>query len=150
MIIHGTPLSIPFSVATDSEPRFWYWYGASGRRFIHSVYRPETCPPLPGAVFLAVRSLGNIRTVLRAGRFAGQWDVNIPAESPAYWESLGANEIHVHLLSRDETEAREIAADLKAALGEGCIISAEESVRRQNQKPEHRSRSISASDALAA
>src|SRR6478609_5390047 len=70
MIIHGIPLSIPYSGGTETEPRFWYWHGASGRRYIHSVYRPETCPPLPGAVFLAVRSLGNLRTVLGAGRFA--------------------------------------------------------------------------------
>jgi len=150
MLIHGTPLNIPFSGGTGTEPRFWYWHGASGRRYIHSVYRPETCPPLPGAVFLAVRSLGNLRTVLGAGRFAGLWDVNIPAESAAHWESLGANEIHVHLLSRDETEAREIAADIKAALGEGCFISAEEPVLEHQQKPEHRSRPTRTFGALAA
>ena len=144
MLIHGIPLEIPYSGGTESEPRFWYWHGASGRRYIHSVYRPETCPPLPGAVFLAVRSLGNLRTVLGAGRFAGLWDVNIPADDAGHWESLGANEIHVHLLSRDETEAREIAADLQAALEEDVTISAEEPVRRgQNQEPERRGHSMS-------
>ena len=129
MLIHGTPLEIPCSGGTETEPRFWYWHGASGRRYIHSVYRPETCPPLPGAVFLAVKSLGNLRTVLGAGRFAGLWDVNIPAENAAHWASLGANEIHVHLLSRDETEARRIAADLKAALKDGIAVPAGEPVR---------------------
>ena len=144
MLIHGTPLSIPFSGGTETEPRFWYWHGASGRRYIHSVYRPETCPPLPGAVFLAVKSLGNLRTVLGAGRFAGLWDVNIPAGNAAHWESLGANEIHVHLLSRDETEARAIAADLRAALKDAVTISAEEPVRREHsQEPERRSHSTS-------
>jgi hypothetical protein len=142
MLIHGTPLSIPFSGGTETEPRFWYWHGASGRRYIHSVYRPETCPPLPGAVFLAVKSLGNLRTVLGAGRFAGLWDVNIPAGDTAHWESLGANEIHVHLLSRDETEARVIAADLQAALKVGAAAPAGEPVRlEQNKEPERRTRS---------
>jgi hypothetical protein len=144
MLIHGTPLEIPYSGGTETEPRFWYWHGASGRRYIHSVYRPQTCPPLPGAVFLAVRSLGNLRTVLGAGRFAGLWDVNVPAEDAAHWESLGANEIHVHLLGRDETEARAIAADLKAALRIGVTISAEEPVRRdQDKEPERRHLSAS-------
>jgi hypothetical protein len=129
MLIHGTPLEIPCSGGTETEPRFWYWHGASGRRYIHSVYRPETCPPLPGAVFLAVKSLGNLRTVLGAGRFAGLWDVNIPAGDAAHWASLGANEIHVHLLSRDETEARLIAADLKAALKDGIAVPAGKPVR---------------------
>ncbi len=151
MLIHGTPLSIPFSGGAKTEARFWYWHGASGRRYIHSVYRPETCPPLPGAVFLAVRSLGNIRTVLGAGRFASLWDVNIPAENATHWESLGANEIHVHLLSRDETEAREIAADLKSALKDGRTVSAEDTIRReQNQEPGRRSHSTKVSGALAA
>lgn len=138
MLIHGTPLDIPFSGGTETEPRFWYWHGASGRRYIHSVYRPETCPPLPGAVFLAVRSLGNLRTVLGAGRFAGLWDVNIPAGDAAHWESLGANEIHVHLLSRDETEARQIADDLKAALKVGVTVPSIET-----KAPERRTHSTS-------
>jgi hypothetical protein len=144
MLIHGTPLEIPFSGGTETEPRFWYWHGASGRRYIHSVYRPETCPPLPGAVFVAVRSLGNLRTVLGAGRFAGLWDVNIPVVDASHWQSLGANEIHVHLLSRDETEARRIAADLKAALKIGVTVPAEAPTRpEQNKEPERRTHSAS-------
>ena len=150
MLIHGTPLSIPHSGGTETEPRFWYWHGASGRRYIHSVYRLQTCPPLPGAVFLAVRSLGNLRTVLGAGRFAGLWNVNIPAGNAAHWQNLGADEIHVHLLSRDEAEAREIAADLEAALGEGRAISAEELVIERHRKPELGSRPVRAFGALAA
>jgi hypothetical protein len=150
MLIHGTPLSIPLFGGTDTEPRFWYWHGASGRRYIHSVYRPETCPPLPGAVFLAVRSVGNLRTVLGTGRFAGFWDINIPAENAAHWGSLGANEIHVHLLGRDEAEACEIAADLEAALKESVTASSEPVRRKQNQGPERESCPTRAPDALAA
>lgn len=129
MLIHGTPLQIPFSGGTETEPGFWYWHGASGRRYIHSVYSPETCPPLPGAVFLAVRRLGTLRTVLGAGRFAGLWDINIAVESTTPWRDLGANEIHVHLLSRDDLEAQTIAADLAAALKDGATVPAGEPVR---------------------
>ena len=129
MLIHGTPLQIPFSGGTETEPGFWYWHGASGRRYIHSVYSPDSCPPLPGAVFLAVRRLGSLRTVLGAGRFAGLWDVNIATDSASHWRDLGANEIHVHLLSRDDGEARDIAADLSAALKGGTPVPAGEPIR---------------------
>src|SRR4051812_37922170 len=122
MLIHGTPSQISFPGGADAESRFWYWHGASGRRYIHSIYAPDACPPLPGAVFLAVRRLGTLRTVLGAGRFAGLWDVNIAALSTTPWRDLGANEIHVHLLSRDDREAQIIAADLSAALEDGAPV----------------------------
>jgi hypothetical protein len=129
MLIHGTPLQIPYSGGTETEPGFWYWHGASGRRYIHSVYSPEKCPPLPGAVFLAVRRLGTIRTVLGAGRFAGLWDINLAEGDTGHWRDLGANEIHVHLLSRDDEEARVIANDLHAALREGTPVQVGEPIR---------------------
>ena len=122
-------MQIPFSGGTETEPAFWYWHGASGRRYIHSVYSPEKCPPLPGAVFLAVRRLGTIRTVLKAGRFAGLWDVNIAVEGASHWRDLGVNEIHVHLLSRDDKEALAVARDLHAALKDGAPVPAGEPVR---------------------
>lgn len=129
MLIHGTPLQIPFSGGTETEPAFWYWHGASGRRYIHSVYSPDKCPPLPGAVFLAVRRFGTLRTVLGAGRFAGLWDVNIATGDMAHWRDLGANEIHVHLLGRDDQEAQTIAADLRAALKDGTAKPVNEPVK---------------------
>lgn len=129
MLIHGTPLQIPFSGGTETEPAFWYWHGASGRRYIHSVYSPDKCPPLPGAVFLAVRRFGTLRTVLGAGRFAGLWDVNIATGDMAHWRDLGANEIHVHLLGRDDQEAQTIAADLRAALKDGTAKPINEPVK---------------------
>lgn len=151
MLIHGTPLHIPFSGGSESEPGFWYWHGASGRRYIHSVYSPDTCPPLPGAVFLAVRRLGTIRTVLGAGRFVGLWGVNI-AQSTTRWRDLGANEIHVHLLSRDDQEAQAVAADLGAALKAGITVPAGEPARpaAQDREPERQRDLFRAPGALAA
>ena len=63
-----------------------------------------------------MRRLGTLRTVLGAGRFAGLWDINLATGDAAHWRDLGANEIHVHLLSRNDEEAQTVAADLKAAL----------------------------------
>jgi hypothetical protein len=109
-LIHGTPLSSPSLLGPAGETRFWYWYGASGRRYIHSVYDADACPPLPGAIYIAVKCIGEMRTALRVGRF------------PTFCLSVGvkecgADEIHVHLLARNEEEAAAIFADLQGTLG---------------------------------
>src|SRR5438128_210826 len=110
MLIHGHPLTaIPPDKST--EPRFWYWFGASGRRYIHSVYPTDCCPPLPGAVFIAVKRTGTLRTALAVGRFSVFWDM-----SAAQALCCDADELHVHLLARDDEEAELIAADLACAL----------------------------------
>jgi hypothetical protein len=116
MIIHGMSLNHTILWDSNEASRFWYWFGASGRRYIHSVYPADACPPLPGAVFLAVKRIGNLRTVLDVDRFAATFDVkpgegcNIKIGNPA------VNEIHVHLLAKCEADAEAIANDLRAAL----------------------------------
>lgn len=112
MIIRGVPLT---AISSDrpAEPRFWYWFGASGRRYIHSVYHADRCPPLPGAVFIAVKRTGALRTALSVGRFSVFWDLHGLPDI-----GRGADEFHVHLLARGEEDARDIAADLARALAE--------------------------------
>jgi hypothetical protein len=106
MLIQGTA----FKVKSGSDPRFWYWHGASGRKYIHSVYRPDCCPPLPGAVFVAVRMIAGMRVVVSVGRFPPV------LEGGARSRFEGANEVHVHLLARDDGDAESILRDLEAAL----------------------------------
>ncbi len=112
MIIRGVPLT---AISDDglAETRFWYWFGASGRRYIHSVYHPDSCPPLPGAVFIAVKRTGALRTALSVGRFSVFWDLHGFPDI-----ARDAEELHVHLLARDDEDAREIAADLARALAQ--------------------------------
>lgn len=98
--------------------RFWYWRGRSGQRYIHSIYAAQSCPPLPGAVYVAVRRSGNAREALAVGRFASFLE--------AFSATAGrpdADEIHVHLLARDEAGARAVLADLEGALAEIPAIS---------------------------
>ena len=110
MIIHGRPLNAIFN-DKSAEPRFWYWFGSSGQRYIHSVYPAGRCPPLPGAVFIAVKRTGTLRTALAVGGFSVFWDMSGAREL-----ECDADEIHVHLLARDDRHAETIAADLAQAL----------------------------------
>jgi hypothetical protein len=114
MLIHGSPLAVKLPQAFGDDERFWYWRGVSGKRYIHSVYPLDNCPPLPGAVYLAVRREGDRRSVIAAGRFSPCWDDASPME--AYPD---ADEIHVHLLAQDNNAAEDILQDLRAVLDGG-------------------------------
>jgi hypothetical protein len=116
MMIQGFPISAKLPEDLGFGERFWYWRGASGRTYIHSIYPAAACPPLPGAVYVAVRRTAGERRAIAAGRFPGTYDVRrpIPAVSPAH--GLAADELHVHLLARGDAAAEEVLADLRAAL----------------------------------
>ena len=120
MQIQSSPFKLSAAVADlpGLSERFWYWQGASGRKYIHSVYETENCPPLPGAVFVGVKRQGPMRIAFHVGRF------------PAFWELQQASnlqefdELHVHLLARGPGEADQVLADLRMALGEGSALQA--------------------------
>jgi hypothetical protein len=111
MNIHGTPLASALR-DTDAADRFWYWRGRSGRRYIHSVYALATCPPLPGAVYLAVRRGATGPVAIGLGRFPAILDGASAERQRARLAALGANEVHVHLLAKGDQEAESIRADL--------------------------------------
>ena len=107
----------------NSEPgfagRFWYWRGHSGREYIHSVYPFAACPPLPGAVYVAVRRAGDRRIAVATGRFSDFWDVNSDRAGGRRLDDLGADELHVHLLARDPVSAGAVAHDIGMAIDTG-------------------------------
>ena len=105
--------SRPSRINDDAEfnDRFWYWQGASGASYIHSVYPADACPPLPGALFISVRRTAEGRRIAIAiGRFDELSGLAGSAASPA-----GADELHVHMLARDGREGERILEDLRAA-----------------------------------
>lgn len=110
MQIHGSPISINFPQGSSDNERFWYWRGVSGKKYIHSIYRADTCPPLPGAIYVAVRRIGHLRTAIAVGRFSPFWDGAF-----SKFTDLDADEIHVHLLARDNSAANVVLGDLQAA-----------------------------------
>lgn len=115
MLIHGTPIAADLPSDPDFKDRFWYWTGASGRKYIHSVYGLEDCPPLPGAIFVAVRREGPLRVVMGIGRFTQFWDGTLGGRDLASLRRQGVDEIHVHLLAKSPEVADAILEDLLQA-----------------------------------
>ena len=53
-MMQGYSLSATLTEDPGLGERFWYWRGASGQPYIHSIYAPDLCPPVAGAVFVVV------------------------------------------------------------------------------------------------
>ena len=120
MMISGTSLMIDIPSDPSFKDRFWYWRGASGRKYIHSVYGLDECPPLPGAIYVAVRRQGDLRTVMGLGRFLPLWEGVLSGRSLDRLRASGVNEIHVHLMAKSPEECEDILNDLGASLREAA------------------------------
>jgi hypothetical protein len=117
MNIHGTPLALETVGLADMTERFWYWQGQSGRKYIHSVYELDNCPPLPNAVYVAVKRSGSLRIAVAVGRFQPFWDQTLAEDDLTKLERLGVDEVHVHLLAKSHDLAETVRSDLAAAMG---------------------------------
>jgi hypothetical protein len=113
MLIHGFPLSAKLPEELGIGERFWYWRGASGRNYIHSIYPADACPPLPGAIFIAVRKIGGERRVVEIGRFSSVLDGIPGGLESSGTRHLPVDEIHVHLLARNDAAANAVLDDLR-------------------------------------
>lgn len=96
---------------------FCFWHGASGERYVHTVYSLIDCPPLPRANYILVSydSKGQ-RTVLRLGCVEHDAATLNLAELRHRGAKLAADEVHVHLLAKTRRARSLIHDDLKAAL----------------------------------
>jgi hypothetical protein len=111
---HNSPFPYHLSIDPDFAERFWYWHGASGRRYIHTVYKPRNCPPLSGGVYVAVKRQGELRLPLAVGFFCDFWDLSGPSSRLRHENT--ADEIHVHLLARNPEAARAVAEDISSTM----------------------------------
>jgi hypothetical protein len=103
--------------ASDSKAAFLFWTGASGARYVHSIYNLFECPPVSAANYVLVKRHGNgQRTVLSIGRAVQNTGALNLAEIRLRSAQLGANEVHVHLLADDSVQSQEIEADLRRSL----------------------------------
>ena len=115
-MMQGFPISAKLPEDLGFGERFWYWRGVSGRSYIHSIYARESCPPLPGAVFVAVRKSGGTRQPLSVGRFPNSFGGSSFAMDAVLPAMQAGDEIHVHLLARDNEGAERVLEDLAGAL----------------------------------
>ncbi len=110
---------MPHDLTLDCElaSRFVYWTGASGRRYIHTVYEAGACPPLPGAIYVSViRNPGGERLPLTVGRFPKSFALNLASPNGTEAGNAAEREIHVHLLAESDTDGDRIVADLHRGL----------------------------------
>jgi hypothetical protein len=100
----------------ETSPRFHFWTGASGKRYVHTVYSLFDCPTLEDANYILVRRSDRAsRTVLAIGRLSNQCASLNLAEIRQHAAALGADEVHVHLLAASTQEAEAVEADLITA-----------------------------------
>lgn len=105
------------SGVNELSPNFHYWRGASGRRYIHTVYSLLECPQLPIANYVLVAREGNgQRVALRIGQTKEtSWSLNL-AHLRERAAKIGANEVHVHVLAERHDKRVLVEADLQAGL----------------------------------
>ncbi len=93
---------------------YCYWIGASGHRYVHSVYRLESWPGHLDANIMLVRNCPDDgRQILWVGLSgAGHGQLSDP-DALSWARANGANEIHVHLLGASATDRIAIVRDLQ-------------------------------------
>ena len=97
----------------DLENAFHFWQGVSGKRYIHSVYSIFTCPELPKANYVLVKrnEEGNCQAVAIGQTSKTIGSLNL-AELRQQAARLGANEIHINVMSRNDDERNMVRLDL--------------------------------------
>jgi hypothetical protein len=105
-------------IAPDADGhRFFFWRGATGERYVHTVFGLLDCPELPRAIYILVkRDAQERRTVLHVGRADHEATSLNLAEVRFRGASLGANEVHVHFLVEGDRERRLVEFDLQTGL----------------------------------
>jgi hypothetical protein len=106
------------AAAPDADGhRFFFWRGATGERYVHTVFGLLDCPELPRAIYILVkRDASERRSVLHVGRADHEATSLNLAEVRFRGASLGANEVHVHFLVEGDRERRLVEFDLQTGL----------------------------------
>lgn len=95
---------------------FHYWRGASGHRYLHSVYSLIGCPALPRATYILVRRhKDGSRSPIAFGETRDEAVSLNLAHLRHKGAKLGANEVHIHLLAETAADRAQVEDDLSAA-----------------------------------
>ena len=115
---HCGPADEPALVCAEAcfDQAFLYWRGASGRRYLHSVYTLIGCPALPRANYILVRRRDDgTRSPLALGQTKDDSITLNLAHLRHRGAKLGANEVHIHLLAETLEERANVEGDLTEA-----------------------------------
>lgn len=106
----------------NEAARFHFWAGASGRRYVHSIYDLLECPPLRAANYVLVRRNAKGRPeALSIGHVSNSAPTLNLAEIRHRGAELGATEVHVHLLADNAKLGKLIEFDLRTGQFEADI-----------------------------
>ena len=110
----GEPLA---ALADDAlSPRFCAWRGASGRRYIASVYEADLCPAYCDAALIAVATDPDGRRRILALADTGVFPEPVVARLAQSLAPLAERlEFHLHLLAANPADRRAALDDLAAA-----------------------------------
>ncbi len=111
--------SLAALAGSDLAGRFRHWQGASGRRYLFSVFSIrsadalEHCPRYEEAVVLAVARAedGSPRAVW-IGQTGSLPDLTFGSGPLQDAVAMGANEVHMHLLAKDQPARDAIVRDI--------------------------------------
>lgn len=109
------PANEPALVCREAEVTqpYHYWLGASGSRYLHTVFPLLECPLIPKVNYILVRrGADGVRRPLEVGRTVFDADSLNLAHLRHRAARIGANEIHVHFLSATAGERAAVEADL--------------------------------------
>jgi hypothetical protein len=121
------PSTAPFLAEADAEPlaalngqslspRFCSWRGASGRRYIVSVYDARACPAYCDAVLIAAAVDAGGRRRALAFADTGVFPEPVLARAVQSLSDIAEGvEFHLHLLAATPAERRAALDDLRAA-----------------------------------
>lgn len=98
------------------RPRFHFWTGASGQRYVHTIHSLLLCPEVPASNYILLRrNADGSQGVLAIGRVSNDAPSLNLAEIRQRGAELGANEVHVHLLATSPRHSKHVAQDLRTA-----------------------------------
>ncbi len=111
------PANEPALVCREAQVTqpFHYWRGASGQRYLHTVFPLFDCPLMPKVNYILVQcDRDGTRRPLDIGQTVSDADSLNLAHLRRKAALLGANEIHIHFLSETVRERASAEADLSS------------------------------------
>lgn len=94
---------------------YHYWRGASGARYLHTVFALIDCPQIGKVNYILVHcDRDGTRRPLDIGRTVSDCDSLNLAHMRRRAALLGANEVHIHFLPEAARQRRVVEADLSS------------------------------------